>query len=299
MGKPLLSGLDNLVVRLFPALALLNLPAGLQKEALATRDVVLPRFSPARRHGLLRKALAGLPDVQDEEDQGKPAALGGPGRDSADGSGQCDETKPTCTQCAKSRRQCPGYKDDFDLVFRNETKATERRAQKANRKALAQKLGRHSPEATFSLSSPRDGPSGRPSHAGSAIIPALAVPPEQLASCHFLANFVLVPRQDNGGRGFMDYLLPLIKSELPTSSLVHAYKACAFASLGNRVTSNGVNFAECALSEYTKALAATTVALRDPEASKSDGALAAVLLLGFFEVRLSETHQPPVPPRTR
>ena len=44
---------------------------------------------------------------------------------------KCDETKPTCLQCQKSRRQCPGYKDDFDLVFRNETQATERRARKA------------------------------------------------------------------------------------------------------------------------------------------------------------------------
>ena len=138
---------------------------------------------------------------------------------------------------------------------------------------------------------------GQPSMAGSAIIPALAVPPEQLASCHFLANFVLVPRQDNGGRGFMDYLVPLIKSEPPNSSLVHAYNACAYASLGNRVTSNGIDFADHALSEYTKALAATAVALKDPEMSKSDGALAAVLLLGFFEVsRHSRAPAKPPPP---
>ncbi|KAK3391599.1 hypothetical protein B0T20DRAFT_331477, partial [Sordaria brevicollis] len=43
---------------------------------------------------------------------------------------KCDETKPTCNQCLKARRQCPGYKDDFDLVFRNVTKATERRVQR-------------------------------------------------------------------------------------------------------------------------------------------------------------------------
>ena len=123
-----------------------------------------------------------------------------------------------------------------------------------------------------------------PPDMNSVIIPALAVPPEQLASCHFLANFVLVPRRDHD-RGFMDFLLPLLKSEASNSSLIHAYNACAYASLGNRVTSNGVDFAECALSEYTKALSATHVALKDPEMSKSDGSLATVLLLGFFEVR--------------
>src|SRR5690625_4379608 len=69
---------------------------------------------------------------------------------------QCDETKPTCNQCAKSRRICPGYKDEFDLVFRNETQATERRARKANKKALEQKYGKdaESSESSASSSSP-------------------------------------------------------------------------------------------------------------------------------------------------
>ena len=50
---------------------------------------------------------------------------------------KCDETKPTCNQCAKSRRQCPGYEDEFNLVFRDETQATKRRACKAYKKTLA------------------------------------------------------------------------------------------------------------------------------------------------------------------
>ncbi|KAL2151550.1 hypothetical protein VTH82DRAFT_6648 [Thermothelomyces myriococcoides] len=43
---------------------------------------------------------------------------------------KCDETKPTCNQCAKARRDCPGYKDEFDLVLRNENLAAKRRAHK-------------------------------------------------------------------------------------------------------------------------------------------------------------------------
>ncbi len=56
------------------------------------------------------------------------------------------------------------------------------------------------------------------------------------------------------------------------------------ASLGNRVSSDGVNFRDRAYIEYTKALSATNTALMDPGTSKSDAVLAAVLLLGMFEV---------------
>ncbi len=199
---------------------------------------------------------------------------------------QCDEAKPTCNQCTKSRRQCPGYKDDFDLIFRNETKATERRAQRktsgrpaAHRVILCQRPGLLHSSRQQSLPAV-----AREAERGQVILPALSTPPEGVASCHFLANFVLVPRE-NTGRGWMDYTLALLKGESASASFTHAFNACAFAALGNRVTSNSVNLADCALSEYTKALAATHVALKDPQLSKADGTLAAVLLLGFFEVR--------------
>jgi hypothetical protein len=45
--------------------------------------------------------------------------------------GKCDEVRPSCTQCRKSSRVCPGYPDEFDLIFRNETAAVKRRAQRA------------------------------------------------------------------------------------------------------------------------------------------------------------------------
>jgi hypothetical protein len=126
-----------------------------------------------------------------------------------------------------------------------------------------------------------------------AIIPAIQIPTETQASCHFVSNFVLVPRQGST-RGFMDYLIPLMKSESSNSHLQHAFNACALASLGNRGASKGANFTDRAFAEYTKALSATNTALRDPEASKTDGVLAAVLLLGMFEVGYAVTRSLPV-----
>ena len=110
---------------------------------------------------------------------------------------------------------------------------------------------------------------------------ALMLPVEEIASCHFISNYILIPRQGTT-RGYMEYLLPLIKAETKIPHFKLAYDACALASLGNR-TGSGNGFQEQALIKYTKALSMTFHALKDPELSKTDATLASVLLLGLFE----------------
>jgi hypothetical protein len=117
-----------------------------------------------------------------------------------------------------------------------------------------------------------------------ALAPGLLIPTEQQASCHFVSNYVLVPQQ-GGTRGFLDYIIPLLKTDGPNTHLTNAFDACALASLANRPGAAGSGLEKKALGHYTQALAATHIALKDPEASKSDSTLAAVLLLGLFEVK--------------
>ncbi|KAM5372910.1 hypothetical protein ACJZ2D_007247 [Fusarium nematophilum] len=188
---------------------------------------------------------------------------------------KCDETKPTCNQCAKSRRQCPGYKDEFDLVFRNETQATERRARKANKKAIAQKQGKTGSKDVSKIS-----PTTKTTP-DQSILTTLQLPVDQQATCHFLSNYVLLPAYDST-RGYMEFVVPLLKAENPAPHFKYAFDACAVASLGNRV-GPGSNLENAALGHYTKALAATFAALKDPEQATEDSTLAAVLMLGLFE----------------
>ncbi|KAK1460397.1 hypothetical protein CMEL01_03396 [Colletotrichum melonis] len=50
---------------------------------------------------------------------------------------KCDETKPFCLKCAKSKRSCPGYRDAFEINLRDETQSTIRKAKSAAlRKAI-------------------------------------------------------------------------------------------------------------------------------------------------------------------
>ncbi|KAK6579926.1 hypothetical protein PZA11_007634 [Diplocarpon coronariae] len=216
---------------------------------------------------------------------------------------KCDETKPTCNQCAKSRRVCPGYKDDFDLVFRNETQATERRARRAlNTKRTAAQLTLATQQASFpspqaqeksdaerspTLIAPNPG-----QDASGAVVPrgglaAIPVPLDQQAPCFFVSNFVVAPKHQS--RGYFDFLLPMLRNESADSHLSLAFSAVAMASLANRPNTRGRRqlFGQ-AVGKYTRALKATNVALQNSVHQKSDQTLAAILMLGFYETIASE-----------
>ncbi|KFX91973.1 hypothetical protein V490_05618 [Pseudogymnoascus sp. VKM F-3557] len=199
---------------------------------------------------------------------------------------KCDETKPTCTQCRKSRRECPGYKDDFDLVFRNETQATEKRAKKPSSKA--KKAG-----AQAAASSNRPWSSSAPPTASDALIVSsrseqvpstLSIPVEQVASHYFFTNFVAT--SDNGASiGLTDYIIPLAQASPSNKHLSLAFSAASLAAFGNRPS--GKALLTKAQEQYSKAIRHVNDALRDPVATKTDETLAAVMLLGMYETILS------------
>lgn len=47
---------------------------------------------------------------------------------------QCDEGRPTCGQCTKSKKICLGYDRSAGVAFRDETRTTEKKAGKGERK---------------------------------------------------------------------------------------------------------------------------------------------------------------------
>ncbi|KAH8129971.1 hypothetical protein ACSS6W_003031 [Trichoderma asperelloides] len=211
---------------------------------------------------------------------------------------KCDETKPTCKQCAKSRRQCPGYRDEFDLVFRNETQATEKRAQRASKKALAQRMSKFTAASSSESPSPNEAFSAPPfnttEHLASygrknqqtpwtglyALLQKPQMDLEGQASCHFLSNYVLIPRAGNG-RGFLEYIVPLLRAEDVAPQFKAAFDACAMASFAN--SQGSPHLVERALRTHSKALGAINIALNNPDTIKQDSTLAAILLLGLFE----------------
>ncbi|TVY81600.1 hypothetical protein LSUE1_G003560 [Lachnellula suecica] len=228
----------------------------------------------------------------------------------------CDEGKPGCMRCQKSKRVCPGYRDTFELNLRDQTSSTRKRMNRmlkppssynpiqdsTNRGQINDlkivttnyssndtdsstwSSGRSSTRGSFSsMSSFGTTPSPEVTkfhqHSGS-LCPQLSTPIDQQAACFFLANFVLLPAK-NTMRGYLDFLLPHLRKANPDSCLSAAFTAVAMASLGTRPNSKSL-LPQADLC-YVKALNEINLALKDPKMASSDSGLGAVLLLSFFE----------------
>ncbi|KAF2735418.1 hypothetical protein EJ04DRAFT_563433 [Polyplosphaeria fusca] len=221
---------------------------------------------------------------------------------------KCDEKRPICGQCQKSGRDCPGYPDEFDLVFRDENKALERKA----RKASGSKDGSSqaspaslSPTSTFDIAVGRSR-SRTPIDLGqqlvfppyhtppqhdlfqaflwnlqSGIPPTITMAPEYEATSFFMKNFVSLPLQSEAMRGFLELLVPLYNHARPSSALHLATNAVALAACGNYPGRQ--ELLREAATTYGKALKRLNDDLKDPAVSKSDETVLAILLFSLYE----------------
>ncbi|KAF6232100.1 hypothetical protein HO173_009694 [Letharia columbiana] len=206
---------------------------------------------------------------------------------------KCDEAVPACSQCINTKRQCPGYLARFDLVLRDQTKAVRRKAQ---RKKQQQDEGPKPPSPPQSASSEDPAsttwaivnPGGDPSRAvAKRYSPNEPVPrmfndfPEQQAICAFFLDFVLLPRHPDSIEGHLEHLLPLYTTTSADSPLSLATSSVALMISGGSPTRR--NDQQLGRTIFGKALRKTSAAIRNPEESRKDETLMAVLLLGLFE----------------
>lgn len=110
---------------------------------------------------------------------------------------------------------------------------------------------------------------------------ALTVPIEQIATDFFFSNFVAVPHNGDS-RGFLGYMIPLANADPSNKHLSLAFSAVKLAALGNKPNAKSLLWK--AEEQYSRAIRHVNQALRDPVDQKTDQTLAAVLLLGLFEV---------------
>ncbi|KAL6916590.1 hypothetical protein FSST1_008085 [Fusarium sambucinum] len=113
---------------------------------------------------------------------------------------KCDETRPACLRCIKSRHQCPGYKDDSSLLFRHYSPR--------NSKLVTPTLERWLPNADYML--------------------------EATAVDLFLDGLVVRSLDRNHSRGFLDGMHDTFAASAPKSTLMSAAKVVVLASLANR-----------------------------------------------------------------
>jgi hypothetical protein len=176
-------------------------------------------------------------------------------------------------------------------VFRNETKATERRARRTPHSKRQQsqvitfQTGESSTKPTEDASASKDVVmSGTTENLMDLVQQqTLSVPIEEQAPCYFVSNYVK-STDSASSKGHFDFLLPMMQNEPKDSTLSIAFSAVAMASLANRPNTRNKKLYHEAVFRYSKALKATNLALQDPALQKTDETLASVLMLGFYEV---------------
>lgn len=220
---------------------------------------------------------------------------------------KCDEAKPACMKCQKSRRQCPGYRDAFEGKIRDETQATIRKfkrtrivIEKAQVLEEARALGAGHGDDENVKADVENWTSGyfdrrrsrTPLSASSTgsfessvhedFLTSLVTPLEQQATCYLLADYVLVSDSPGGRKGYYKFAYKLLTRPSPAKCLVSAFKAVSFVALASRPGASYLTIE--AESHYSKALREVNKAIQSPEEVKRDDTLAAVLLLAFYEV---------------
>ncbi|CAI7662993.1 unnamed protein product [Penicillium crustosum] len=172
----------------------------------------------------------------------------------------------------RAQVDCPGYRDPLDWNFRDQSEDVIRKSQQPRRKRAT--ASRSSTATTSTIST-------TPTSSVQDVTPprnSLIYPIQELARAHLFVNYM------SGGPsgGHMSYLLPLMKDSRNSPVLTTALAAVGLAALSNIRLSPRMMLQ--ARKEYTTALSQTNHALRDHVLSKRDDTLAAVVLLGMFEV---------------
>ncbi len=175
---------------------------------------------------------------------------------------KCDEQRPTCQKCAKSRRTCLGYKDDADIIFRDSTSSSV-----------------NDPIEDHNLSSPSSQTSK--SLNTSINLPDADENSEVAAMKMFFLDYVLVSKDRSLSRGYFDGLESLLNHASPDSELVSAATIVALASAASKAGSYDLVSSSA---RYPDAIAAFQKTLDNPDKSNADEALMTATLLGLYEM---------------
>ncbi|KAJ5194680.1 transcriptional regulator family: Fungal Specific TF [Penicillium cinerascens] len=150
------------------------------------------------------------------------------------------------------RQECPGYRDEWDLVFRDQTDKTIKRSRKTKIKSADQ-----------GLPTPARG---------------LSPDPDEIGVNYFLRNFV---SGQSSSRGCLNYIPSVYREDGEHPTLVASMAAVGLVALAN--STRQPDLANLARAKYTEAIRNVNVALTSPVESVKDSTLMSVISLGVFE----------------
>ncbi|KAF8858208.1 hypothetical protein BDZ45DRAFT_403712 [Acephala macrosclerotiorum] len=213
---------------------------------------------------------------------------------------KCDERKPTCFRCQKSKRECTGYRDTafvrmrWDRSARSTSKKPPSPTPSENRELVRRAFS----NSISSLPSAFTTSPTSPLQFQISVSPSsgLSTPIEEQAKHLFRRNFVLEPCEGNS-RSYMGFVVPVLEHDKQlvhekgsNSRLATAVMAVGLALMGNRPNSRFL--LPKAMKFYSRALKEINDALLVEDQAVEDDTLAAVIVLGLFEVTTGTSGQP-------
>ncbi|KAJ5167337.1 uncharacterized protein N7482_006118 [Penicillium canariense] len=217
---------------------------------------------------------------------------------------RCDQARPACSQCVRAKRDCPGYRDQLSLMFRDESKSVVRKAvassssssdssTRSRQKRSPARLPRIAspggnlttlaavePAQYFNLADPQlDYTMQRLSQMPLEVQP-LPHTSKQEVICYFLRGNAIP-----GSLWMGDFVTQFLAEPGATASqrAMQSSVIAVSSAMLCRVRKM-TSLKEAAQKEYVSALNLLNTALADVEEAKSNHALGAVVLLAVYEV---------------
>ena len=195
---------------------------------------------------------------------------------------QCDLAQPACGQCIRSSRKCGGYRNQIDLVFRDQSEDVRCRAKGVKRVSEAVVLREVSQPRRPKQASQRGSPSQTASD--NREIPALCtsirISTQSQAVSFFFANYS--KEWSLKHKSIYEYLPDLYARESEKSAFSSAITALGLAGLSHRRSDPALLTASGQW--YASALHQTNEALLEPLVATRNETLASIVLLGLYEV---------------
>lgn len=199
---------------------------------------------------------------------------------------QCDEKSPSCSYCLKTKQQCPGYKNVFDLAWRDQTvvaqKSVERR-RRATEKTRAEKDATASTSGVYANS--LETTVAVTSKIATTIPAPLDDSPENYALGFFFITYANPPSYSDDRYSFLEYVAPQFLTTSQDSTLKMATMTVAsslFMAWMNKRADNSTS-----RSFYLKAVSKMKDQIEDRMYCADDDMLTSVLLLQLYEVRVA------------
>jgi hypothetical protein len=202
---------------------------------------------------------------------------------------QCDRATPSCSQCIRAHRDCPGYRNEVDLMFRNESEAVIGKAKAREKNKAKSKSRSHSP-AIASPSGSKEEP-----RSPSSEFSSLASIQEKDGGFFvetLAPKFSMFPTTEERALGYFNHNSTTwfrnfdVTEELCSQTTVDEHLLASMSAVGLASFSHSVHAPALmvrARREYVSALKLTNVALRSPTEAKKDTTLFSVMILGIFE----------------